>query len=227
MNLFVLSLGGSIIAPEDVDTAFLLSFRTSIMNYLEEDKERRLIIVTGGGSVARKYQKALRTLSPENKDEEDMLGIKATYINAELIKGIFSEYVLDPIVNNPTLDNPFTGRILIASGWKPGFSTDTDAIYLAIKYGAKLVINLSNTKMVYTDDPRKNPKAKPIEKISWDNFITMVGSEWKPGLNVPFDPVASALAKKNDINVICADGRNIENTINILLEEKYVGTLIS
>lgn len=227
MSLFVLSVGGSIISPSNVDTSFLASFRLSIESYLEKDPSRRLIIVTGGGSVAREYQRAHKELCGEDKEIEDLLGIKATYINAELVKSIFPSYVLDDVVHNPTKDGAFKGRILVASGWKPGFSTDTDAVYLALRFNAKTVINLSNTKMVYTEDPRKNKDAKPIERISWDEFISMVGNEWKPGLNAPFDPVASVLARDNGISTICADGRDIENTINILEGKKYIGTLIS
>ena len=60
---------------------------------------------------------------------QDWLGIKATHLNAMLIKGVFSEYVLDDVVTDPTAEDlPFTGRILAAGGWKPGFSTDTDAV---------------------------------------------------------------------------------------------------
>ena len=125
------------------------------------------------------------------------------------------------------MEIPFTGRILVAAGWKPGFSTDTDAVYLARKFGAKKVINLSNIRKVYTDDPKLNADAKPLDRISWDDFRKMVGSEWSPGKNTPFDPVASKIAAEEGMSVICADGRNIENLIAILKDEPFEGTTIS
>lgn len=223
----VLSVGGSIIAPDKVNTDFLKEFKKAIVNYLEEDKERKLIFVCGGGAPARVYQSAYREITlGSNKDSEDWIGIKATYLNAELMRAVFSEYATSPVVTNPTgeIENP--GRILVASGWKPGFSTDTDAVYLARRFGGKKIINLSNIKKVYTDDPRKNPNAQPIDTITWKHFRQMVGSEWKPGLNAPFDPIASRLAEESALTVICADGRNIENTIAILEERDFEGTTI-
>lgn len=225
--LSVLSLGGSIIAPQQPDTAFLKSFRDAVIKYLEEDKERKLILVCGGGAPARAYQGALREVMPKSDSyTQDMLGIKATHLNGSLVKAIFSDVCLDDLVTDPTQDINFTGRILVAAGWKPGFSTDTDAVYLAKKFGGKLIINLSNIAKVYTDDPKKNPNAKPIDNISWEDFIKMVGTEWIPGKNTPFDPIASGLAKEADLKVVCADGRNIENTINILKGLEYTGTTI-
>ncbi len=227
MSLMVLSVGGSIIAPEKVNTDFLKEFKEAIVNYLEEDKERKLIFVCGGGAPARVYQSAYREITGgSSKDSEDWIGIKATYLNAELMRAVFSDYATSPVVTNPTgeIENP--GRILVASGWKPGFSTDTDAVYLARRFGGKKIINLSNIKKVYTDDPRKNPNAQPIDTISWKHFRQMVGSEWKPGLNAPFDPIASKLAEESGLTVICADGRDIKNTIAILEEKDFVGTTI-
>ena len=131
------------------------------------------------------------------------------------------------LVTDPTGDFSFDGRILVAAGWKPGFSTDTDAVYLARKFGAKTVVNLSNIKKVYTDDPRKNPDAKPLDHISWDDFIAMVGETWTPGKNTPFDPIASQIARKEGMSVICMDGRNIENLMAMLSDRPFEGTTIS
>jgi uridylate kinase len=119
-----------------------------------------------------------------------------------------------------------TGRVLVAAGWKPGFSSDNDAVLLAERFGAGLVINLSNIKQVYTDDPQKNPEAKPIDSISWPDFRVLVGDEWKPGKNVPFDPVASRHAAELGLKVICAAGRDLENLGKILRGESFLGTTI-
>ena len=103
-----------------------------------------------------------------------------------------------------------SNRVLIAAGWKPGFSSDTDAVYLAEKFGAKKVVNLSNIAKVYTADPKLDPTATPIDSISWTDFRLMVGDTWTPGKNTPFDPIASKEAQRLSLTVICADGRNIE-----------------
>ncbi|NCD05404.1 MAG: UMP kinase [Spirochaetia bacterium] len=226
-NLAVLSLGGSIIAPDKVDIEFLKSFDKAIREYLKEDKENKLILVCGGGAPARVYQNAYREIA-SNKDNniQDWIGIKATHLNAQLVYSIFNDLCSDEVVTNPSADIKFTNQVLIAAGWKPGFSTDTDAVFLSQRFGGKLIVNLSNIAKVYTADPKLDPTATPIDNISWTDFRKMVGDEWVPGKNCPFDPIASKGAQKENMKVICADGRNIENTLKILRGESFYGTTI-
>jgi len=231
MRLSVLSVGGSIIAPDKVDSAVLSGFLSEIKRYLSQNKDDKLIFVCGGGAPARVYQQAYREVvsdpAMQDASAQDWIGIKATHINAELVKAVFGDLCKDKVVTDPTDEGiSFSGRVLVAGGWKPGFSTDTDAVYLARRFGAAKVINLSNIAKVYTDDPRKNPDAKPIDSISWADFRKMVGDEWVPGKNAPFDPIASRMAQESGITVICADGRNTANTISILNEGSFEGTII-
>jgi uridylate kinase len=130
------------------------------------------------------------------------------------------------VVYDPTAVDVFTGRVMVAAGWKPGFSTDNDAVLLAERFNASEVINLSNIAKVYTDDPRVNPDAKPIDSISWADFRAIVGDEWVPGKNVPFDPVASMHAQKANLTVVCAAGRDMDNLRAILDGKSFVGTTI-
>jgi uridylate kinase len=143
------------------------------------------------------------------------------------VKAIMGEWCVQDVVIDPTKVEPLIGRVLVASGWKPGFSTDYDAVLLAERFKADAVINLSNIEQVYTDDPKKNPEAKPIDKISWQDFHKLEGDEWTPGKNVPFDPVASRHAARIGLKVICAAGKNLDNLRKILLGEEFLGTVIS
>jgi uridylate kinase len=54
----------------------------------------------------------------------------------------------------------------------------------------------------------------------------MIGDDWVPGKNVPFDPVASRHAEKIGLKVICAGGKNLENIKKILSGEDFTGTTI-
>lgn len=223
----ILSLGGSIVAPDGVDTAFLKKFKTLVEEYLAKDPDRKLILVIGGGAPARVYQKAFREIEPNAPaDVQDWIGITATRLNAQLVKSIFGDLCKDPVVTDPSADISFTGRVLVGAGWKPGFSTDFDAVYLAERFGGKTVVNLSNIVKVYSDDPKKNPGAKPLDKINWVDFQKIVGTEWVPGKNVPFDPIAAQKAKELALDVIVAGGKDIENIGNILEDRPYIGTLI-
>lgn len=231
MQLSVISLGGSIVAPDNVDSSFLSAFLAGIRSYLAKNPDSKLVFVCGGGAPARKYQTAFREVvgnSGKSTDNaQDWIGIRATHLNAELVRAALGDLCKDPLIIDPTTkDIAFAGRVLVAGGWKPGFSTDTDAVYLARRFGGKLVINLSNIKKVYSDDPRNNPNAVPLDSISWEDFRKMVGTEWVPGKNVPFDPIASGLAQEAGIKVVCADGRNIDNTLAILENKPFEGTTI-
>jgi len=226
-HITVLSLGGSIIVPDAVDHEFLSQFVSAMQSYLDEDVGRKIILVTGGGAPARNYQRAYNAVcKAPDSDMLDWLGIAATHLNGTLVKALFSHYCADPLVTDPTGPIAFSKQVLVAAGWKPGFSSDTDAVYLAKRFGAKQVVNLSNISKVYTADPKIDPKATPIDSINWEDFRKMVGDTWIPGKNVPFDPIASREADEAGLQVVCADGRNISNMLAILRGEPFEGTTI-
>jgi uridylate kinase len=237
----VISLGGSIVAPGEVDVSFLAEFRSLIGEFLDRDEKRRFILVVGGGGPARVWQNAYREIVSSVQDEEaDWIGIMATRLNAQLVKAIMGSWCELPVITDPGFkdkllygpeggpqDGTFPGRVLVAAGWKPGFSSDYDAVLLAERFRAGTVINLSNIKQVYTADPRKVPDAKPIDAISWEDFKSLVGDEWTPGKNVPFDPVASRHGASLGLTVICAAGRDLPNLRLILEDKPFIGTRIA
>ena len=223
----VLDIGGSIVAPEVPDTRFLRKFRSFLVGRLEENPSRRAIIVIGGGAAARTWQAALRTLEPDAPDESlDMVGIMATRLNAELVRSVFGGLCPDPVVTDPTADFPFTGRILTAAGWKPGFSTDYDAVVLAERFSARRIIMLSNIPRIYSDDPSTNPEAEPLDRLTWKEYRKMIGTAWKPGANLPFDPAAAERAAESGLTVVAVAGKNLENLDALLAGRNFIGTVI-
>ncbi len=230
---FVLSLGGSIVAPPSgPDVEFLVDFRGRLVSWLSAAPDRRVILVIGGGGPARAYQTALKEFRAAigetgSCDEAlDWIGIAATRINAQLVKAAMGSLCADPVVTDPSAPLTFSGKVLVASGWKPGFSSDFDAVYLGERCGARTVLNLSNIAKVYTADPKLDPAATPIDSISWAEFRAMVGSTWTPGANLPFDPIASARADEAGMKVICAAGKDLDNVFRILDGAPFVGTVI-
>jgi uridylate kinase len=240
----VISLGGSIIAPDRVDVAFLRSFRKALLEYLEADGERRVILVCGGGGPAREYQSAYRAVMSEGgrsetekktaedredreaQEAQDWLGIAATKLNAELLRFLFLPLCPERVVSDPTALAVFPGRVLVAAGWKPGCSTDYDAVLLAERFQADTVINLSNVARVYSADPKADPQARPLEHLSWAELQALVGRTWVPGANVPFDPLATEQAARMGLRVVMAAGRNIENFKKILNGQPFEGSTI-
>ena len=219
MKTIVISLGGSLIVPDEIDVSFLRQFKDLILSF----KGYRFAIYCGGGSIARKYQKALGEIV-DDKESLDWVGIAATYLNAFLVKCVFGENA-GAIIGDPTLKVKSNKRILIAAGWKPGWSTDYDAVLLAKNLKADMVINMTNVDYVYDKDP-KLLGAKPLKKVSFKDIKKIIDCEWKPGLNMPFDPVAVREAEKLDIRVIIC-GRSIDNLRNVIEDKNFKGTTIS
>ncbi len=239
----VISLGGSIVAPQEGPSGlFLYDFRNVLLSWLNIE-DHKVIIVVGGGYAARQWQKAYKEMIEIDKSTRgdggpilgtdvdvrqslDRIGIAATRLNAQLIKEVFSDYSRDPIVTDPSADITMNSRILIAAGWKPGFSTDYDAVILAERFHAEKILNLSNVSQIYSADPKVDPNAKPLLHISFDSLLQMIGTEWDPGANVPFDPIAAAKARELGITVIFASGKNLINFADILNDKPFIGTII-
>ena len=224
-KLFIISLGGSLINPGEIDPKFLKDFRSLILSEIKSGN--RFILIIGGGRPARDYMAALKAVGDKvSADDMDWMGIFATRLNAQLVRLMFGKLAHPKVVEDPNVKFPFKEKVLVAGGWMPGRSTDDDAVRLAKVYGATTVINLSNIDYVYTKDPRKFKDAKKIEQISWKEFRIIVGNKWDPGKNLPFDPTAAKLAEQLKLKVIIANGKNLSNLKNIFLDKKFNGTTI-
>lgn len=228
MEKIVISLGGSLIVPNGgIDIVFLKQLNDFIRAQLAHHR-RQFFIVVGGGSTTRHYQDAAQnvighTLVPEDLD---WLGIHSTRLNAHLIRTIFRDIAHPYILKHYEIIRKVTEPIVVASGWKPGWSTDFCAAMVCEDYNVKTVVNMSNIEMAYTADPKSDPKATPIKNIKWTNFRKIVGDIWTPGMNKPFDPIASKKAEELGLRVIIVKGNNFENLKNYLDGKEFVGTTI-
>lgn len=221
----ILSVGGSIIIPKTgFDNEFLTKFRALILKQVKKGK--KFILVIGGGSTCRQYQAAAQGFGVTKKVDLDYLGIAVTKLNAELVKYLFQGFVYKDVVYNPTKKIKTSKPIIIAAGWKPGCSTDTDAVLMAGTYKAKELYNLSNIDYVYTADPNIDPKATKITEISWKDFRKIVGNEWNPGANLPFDPIAAKMAEKLKLTVGFLRGGDLVEVERALTKGVFQGTII-
>ncbi len=223
MATVVISLGGSLIHPENVDVLFLKNFKSLINKFTS--KGYRFVIYCGGGKLARKMQDAAAKITKLENIELDWLGIHATRLNAELVKTIFRKDAEDTLIVNPNDRIKFTKKIIVACGWLPGWSTDFDAVLAAKNLGIKEMINMSNVDFVYDKDPRKFKDAKKLGKIKWKDFRKLIDGEWHAGMNAPFDPIAAKEAEKikMKVNFIGKDLKNLEKLLN---GKDFIGTVI-
>jgi uridylate kinase len=219
----VLSLGGSLVCPDEIDVLFLKKFRDFILKWIKKGK--KFVIFVGGGKTARRYQNAAKKFGVKNK-ELDWIGIFATILNAQFVKSIFENFAFEKVLIDPREKIKTKKKIIIFGGWKPGRSTDYDSVLAAKNFGAKRVINLSDVDFIYDKNPKKFKDAKPLEKISFDELFKIIGRKWTPGINIPFDPEAAKLAQKEKIKVTFLNGRNFKNLEKVFLGKKFKGTII-
>lgn len=224
----VLSVGGSLLSTKDgVNTDFLDKLNIFIRKYVKRGK--RFFLVIGGGVTAREYRDAGKTVIGTMSDSDlDWIGIHATRLNAHLVRTIFEDIAHPRIIENydKKLKN-WLEPVVIGAGWKPGWSTDYDAVVLAKDYGAHLIVNMSNIEWVYDKDPRYNKDAKPIKKLTWGELEKIVGTEWSPGINAPFDPIAAQLGRRLGLTVIVTNGEDFKNLENIIDGDSFKGTVIT
>jgi len=222
---YVISIGGSLIVPpEGVDWHFLKEFRALILEKIK--KGHKFFLIAGGGKTCRNYVEAASRVVKIERDDLDWLGIHATRLNAHLLRTIFRDQANPEIIKNPTFRLYSDKSVMVASGWKPGWSTDYVATIIAQEYDAKTIINLSNIDYVYDKDPNKHADAKTMPKMSWLEFRKLVGNKWSPSLNAPFDPIAAKKAQELGLEVVIMNGKNIDNFKKCLEGKKFIGTVV-
>lgn len=223
----VMSVGGSLIVPDQIDTNFLKKLKDFIIEETTVNG-RRFVIIAGGGRTARNYQKSAHEVSDLASEDLDWLGLHATRLNGHLLRTIFRDLAHPTIITNPdeVLDVPKTAKLIIAAGYRPGASTDLRAIQIANLIGAKRVVNLSDTDYIYTANPKTNPTAEKIKSIKWADFRKLIPEKWDPGLSSPFDPVAAREAEKLGIEVAQINGATLNNLLDYLQNKEFIGTRI-
>ncbi|MDE2079318.1 MAG: UMP kinase [Patescibacteria group bacterium] len=225
-DITVISLGGSMIAPELPDPKFVKGFVELVKARVK--KGRRFIIVTGGGKTCRNYQNALAEVRKVTDDENDWMGIYTTHYNAQFIRMALGEKLAGKTVATAYGKKlPFTTPVLVGGGEVPGHSTDYDAVLLARMFGAKHVVNVSNIDYVYTADPRKVKDAKPLPELTWKEYLALLPKKWTPGLSSPFDMTASKLAQKLGLTVSIVNGGKLAEVANAIDHKTFSGSVIS
>jgi len=224
-DVIVISLGGSLIIPNDIDLKFLREFKKTI---LKNTKKHKFIIVCGGGSIARKYISSLRE---EKRDiiKQSYAGISATRMNARFMSYLFN---IDPKKGIPhttkTLREYAKKQDVVFVGaleYKPKQTSDSTSAEIAKSFKTNF-INLTNVKGLHNKNPKKYKNAKFISKISWKDFDKMANKQvFKPGQHFVLDQTASKIILKNKIPTYIL-GQNTKNLDNLLNNRNFIGTLI-
>ena len=129
--------------------------------------------------------------------------------------------VAEPYIRHRAIRHLEKGRVVIfaAGTGNPFFTTDTAAALRASEINAEAMLMAKNgVDGVYTDDPKTNPNAKKLDKITYDDIIVN-------GLKV-MDTSACALCKQNNIPIIVFDF-DAKDAITGILNGKEIGTYIN
>jgi uridylate kinase len=188
----------------------------------------RMVVVTGGGSLARRYIELGRGLGI-NESLLDMLGISASRLNAQLLASALSDIAYLPIPKdlNETFSAWTTGRLVIVGGFQPGQSTATVAMLVSELLGVRKLIDCANVDAVYTSDPRKDPNAKRLERVSIDELMGILKSRTMAGTYDLLDPWALSIAQRGKIAIYVVSCNKPEALKNVVTKGVGAGTVIT
>jgi uridylate kinase len=164
----------------------------------------------------------------------DYMGMLATVMNAIALQSALTQLgipcrvqsaiamnqIAEPYIRHRAIRHLEKGRVVIfaAGTGNPFFTTDTAAALRASEINADAMLMAKNgVDGVYTDDPRTNPDAEKLEKISYNDII-------KNSLKV-MDTAACALCMQNNIPIVVFDFDEEGGIVRILHHEE-VGTYI-
>mgnify|MGYP001613557235 CR=1 FL=1 len=223
----VISIGGSLLSKEPIHNSFRKY--ADVLLRLKR-KGHRLIVVCGGGKLARQYRDIAKNFT-KDREKLDFIGIMATHLNATLMAAILGNNAY--LLRWQSLKSALKelkriskDKIVVAAGYDVGVSTDYDTAKFAEAIDADLVINATNVDGVYSEDPRKYKNAKKFKKLSYNDFLKIIRKlEQIPGEYRLFDLKGARLLSKMGAKLIIIDGRNAEKIIKAV-EGKHGGTTI-
>ncbi len=220
----VVKLGGALFRREP-DVTALKEMGKTLEGFVREGNQ--LILVAGGGENARTYISAARKLGAE-ESTCDLLGIQITRANAELLRLAMGSIASSKIPTTLS-DVPHcvgSGKAVVMGGLQPGQSTNAVAALAAEITRAEILVNGTDVDGVYTEDPKKNPKAKLIRSVNVNKLLSWaMGGEVFAGRYELLDPLAIKIMQRAKIPtrfVSLADPGNILAA----LQGKDIGTRV-
>ena len=221
----VISLGGSLLTS-DFSAKNIQKYSTEILSIA---KNHKIIVVIGGGKIARKYIDIADDLGVDDY-KKDYIAIKLTRANAALFASALGDNCEQEIKTTYLgICDQFknSNKIIICGGTAPGQSTDGVAANLAKKIKADLMINATNIDGVYTKNPAEFKDAKKLSSLNYDDFLSILkNNEQAPGKYGLCDYVAVKILKKEKIPLVVIDGKN-EKEISLAINGKHHGSTIN
>ena len=221
----VLKFGGSVFFEDGEINTKIIKRYAYIIDQINQKHE--INIVVGGGNLARKYIEALEYLGA-SESLKDLIGIDISQMNAQIFITAMKDiaYPVPPKSFDEIIMALHSDKIVVCGGMIPGQSTNAVASFIAEEMEADQLINITDVDYVYTDDPKLNPEAEPIESIKIDEFIDLIMSNTgKAGTYALFDITAANIVKRSGILLKFIPGDTPENILKAVNNEP-IGTVV-
>jgi uridylate kinase len=226
-KVIVLSLGGSLIVPNKVNTPFLEQFKKILLKNL---KKYRFIVVCGGGNPARVYIRGLEDQKLLKKQYfQSLLGISITRTNARFMTYFFGKNANQGIPHEiKEVHNSIKKNKIVFCGalrYEKNETSDTVAATLARSFNT-IFINLTNIQGLYDKNPKTHRSAKFIPEISFKDFYKIAKKiSFTPGQHFVLDQKSAKIIKKYRIKTYIL-GPDLKNLDNLLNKKHFIGTII-
>jgi uridylate kinase len=191
----------------------------------------QVAIVIGGGNIFRGIAASAAGM---DRATADYMGMLATIINAlalqdalekaglqtRVLSAIEMRAVAEPYIRRRAIRHLEKGRVVIfaAGTGNPFFTTDTAGALRAVEIGADAIVKATKVDGIYSADPKKDPTARRIEKVSYIEVLNK-------GLGV-MDTTAISLCMDNKLPIIVFDLTQAGNIKRLVLGEP-VGSIVS
>jgi uridylate kinase len=225
MAHIIISLGGSVLIPDDRDTHFLTQVAELIRRMA---KERPLVIVCGGGKISRYYIGIAKEMGA-SRDEQDQMGIDVTRLNAKLLQMAIGK---DCFLGIPTSAEEaelaaLHSRIVVMGGTSPGHTTDAVSAMIAERLKAERIVNATSVEAAFSVDPKKHPEAERYSSLTHQQLLDLVDKgHHSAGPSDVFDKLGAEVAMRSNVPIYIIDGRNLKELEAAVRGESVKGTIV-
>lgn len=231
----LLKVSGEAFAGSDgygIDASIAAAIAAEIAS-VRERTGVEMAVVVGGGNIWRGEQHAGAGM---DRAQADYMGMLATLINALALQdalerldqptrvqtAIHMAQIAEPYIRRRAIRHLEKGRVVIfgAGTGNPFFTTDTAAALRAVEVEAEALLKgtHSGTDGIYTDDPRTNPDAVKLDRISYIDLVS-------GGLRA-MDATAATLCMENDLPIVMFDLMEPGNVLSVI-EGRPIGTIVA
>jgi len=226
MKTVAASVGGSALFEEDNPIRLNCETVARLRMFCQEllDQGRSVILVIGGGELARIRQADAENCGVKDQEKLDKIGIHITRANAGLISDILVENAV-PVRPLTLIGSYDQGVVYIGGGTEPGHTSDYPAVQAAHEAGASVLLNIGARPGLHPVTPEGFNSEEIIKELTLREYRQLFPGSHKSGENIPFDREGTDLAIQYGMIVVLL-GPDFDNIRKCTAGEEFVGTIL-